>query len=108
MYEKLYEEGKPTWFYVNCKKQRKLGAKICQVCPFREEIEEFENKNMITFPQKRIYPNMRKNGFYWVQYESGNWTICEWSGGQWHHKGCAYPNTGFKKVDEKQIIRNEI
>ncbi len=49
---------------------------------------------------------MRKNGFYWVQYESGNWTICEWKNGQWHHKGAGYPNSGFKKIDERQIVRN--
>jgi hypothetical protein len=48
---------------------------------------------------------MRKDGFYWVQYESGNWTICEWKNDRWHHKGCAYLNSGFKKIDEKQIIR---
>ena len=31
-----------TWFYKNCKTQRRRGAKICQVCPFREGIEEQE------------------------------------------------------------------
>jgi len=33
-----------SWFYKNCKKQRKVRAKICQVCPFRSYIEEQENK----------------------------------------------------------------
>jgi hypothetical protein len=42
MKDKLYKDGKETWFYKNCKRQRKVGAKICQVCPFREEIELFE------------------------------------------------------------------
>ena len=31
-----------TWFYKNCKRQRKNEAKICQVCPFRTMIEEQE------------------------------------------------------------------
>lgn len=30
------------WFYKNCKRQRKVGAKICQECPFRKHIEEQE------------------------------------------------------------------
>jgi len=29
-------------FYKNCKRQRKVEAKICQDCPFREWIEEQE------------------------------------------------------------------
>lgn len=29
-------------FYKNCKRQRKKGAKICQVCPFRKGIEREE------------------------------------------------------------------
>lgn len=28
-----------TWFWKNCRAQRKRGAKICQVCPFRPFIE---------------------------------------------------------------------
>jgi len=28
-----------TWFYKNCKRQRRNAAKICQVCPFRAGIE---------------------------------------------------------------------
>jgi hypothetical protein len=28
-----------SWFYRNCKIQRRKGAKICQVCPFRSGIE---------------------------------------------------------------------
>jgi len=31
-----------SWFYKNCKRQRKAKAKICQVCPFRGIIEEQE------------------------------------------------------------------
>ena len=30
-------------WYKNCKRQRKVKAKICQVCPFRKEIERIEN-----------------------------------------------------------------
>jgi len=30
------------WFYKNCKRQRKVNAKICQVCPFRKYIEKQE------------------------------------------------------------------
>lgn len=33
-----------SWFYKNCKSQRKKEAKICQVCPFRKGIENQENK----------------------------------------------------------------
>jgi hypothetical protein len=33
---------KSTWFYENCKRQRKNNAKICQECPFRKSIEEQE------------------------------------------------------------------
>ena len=42
MKDKLYKDGKQTRFYTNCKQQRRLGAKICQDCPFRVDIEEFE------------------------------------------------------------------
>jgi len=45
MKDKLYKDGKQTWFYTNCKTQRRNNAKICQECPFREEIEIFE-KNL--------------------------------------------------------------
>jgi len=34
-----------SWFYKNCKRQRKNKAKICQVCPFRPYIEEQEKRN---------------------------------------------------------------
>lgn len=34
-----------SWFYKNCKRQRKNKAKICQVCPFRSYIEQEEKKN---------------------------------------------------------------
>jgi hypothetical protein len=50
---------------------------------------------------------MRKTGFYWVQYANGNWTICEWDGVQWNHKGCSYPDKSWKNIDERQIIRSE-
>ena len=33
-----------SWFYKNCKSQRKRNAKICQVCPFRKGIELKEIK----------------------------------------------------------------
>ncbi len=33
-----------SWFYKNCKRQRKAQAKICQVCPFRNFIEEREER----------------------------------------------------------------
>ena len=32
-----------SWFYKNCKRQRKSGAKICGECPFREGIEQLES-----------------------------------------------------------------
>ena len=35
---------KSTWFYKNCKRQRKVEAKICQVCPFKNGIEKQEKK----------------------------------------------------------------
>jgi hypothetical protein len=35
---------KSSWFYKNCKANRKKEAKICQVCPFRKGIEEQEKK----------------------------------------------------------------
>ena len=34
-------------FYKNCKRQRRAEAKICQVCPFREYIEEQEKKHVV-------------------------------------------------------------
>jgi len=30
-------------WYKNCKNVRKRGGKICQVCPFRKQIERIEN-----------------------------------------------------------------
>ena len=39
--DSLIEDIKDTWFYKNCKTQRKRGAKICDSCPFRELIESF-------------------------------------------------------------------
>jgi len=36
-----------SWFYKNCKSQRRREAKICQCCPFRESIEAQE-KGMVT------------------------------------------------------------
>ena len=41
----LMEPDKTSWFYKNCKRQRKNEAKICQVCPFRQFIEDFEGKD---------------------------------------------------------------
>lgn len=34
-----------SWFYKNCKRQRKNNSKICQECPFREWIEKQERNN---------------------------------------------------------------
>lgn len=34
-----------SWFYKNCKRQRRDKAKICQCCPFRSSIEEQERLN---------------------------------------------------------------
>lgn len=31
-----------SWFYRNCRIQRRKGAKICQECPFRKGIEAVE------------------------------------------------------------------
>jgi hypothetical protein len=31
-----------SWFYRNCKRQRRNMAKICDVCPFRKGIEAQE------------------------------------------------------------------
>jgi hypothetical protein len=39
---KFPKVDKKSWFYRNCQTQRKKGAKICQVCPFRKGIEEQE------------------------------------------------------------------
>ena len=39
----LYQDGEQTWFYRNCRQNRKSGAKICGECPFRAGIEDFEN-----------------------------------------------------------------
>ena len=35
---------KSPWFYKNSKRQRKVEAKICQVCPFKNGIEKQEKK----------------------------------------------------------------
>ena len=49
--DKFPKVDKSSWFYKNCKRQRKNSAKICQVCPFRggietqEEMEEADTKN---------------------------------------------------------------
>lgn len=37
-----FEVDKTTWFYKNCKIQRRKGAKICSECPFRSFIEAGE------------------------------------------------------------------
>jgi len=41
---------KKSWFYKNCKQQRKREAKICQVCPFREWIEKEEKPPTFNCP----------------------------------------------------------
>ena len=33
-----------SWWYKNCVRQRKRKAKICDSCPFREDIEFFEKE----------------------------------------------------------------
>jgi len=33
---------KTSWWYKNCKAQRRKGAKICNSCPFRQQIESQE------------------------------------------------------------------
>lgn len=38
-------DPKSHW-YKNCKRRRKEGAKICQECPFRSQIEEHENAEL--------------------------------------------------------------
>ena len=35
-----------SWFYKNCKRQRKNKAKICQVCPFRDIVEKQERRRL--------------------------------------------------------------
>jgi len=41
--KRLFPEiNKKSRFYKNCKRQRKLEAKICKDCPFRKGIEEQE------------------------------------------------------------------
>jgi 3'-phosphoadenosine 5'-phosphosulfate sulfotransferase (PAPS reductase)/FAD synthetase len=35
---------KSSWFYENCRAQRKKNAKVCQTCPFRGIIEEQEKE----------------------------------------------------------------
>lgn len=39
--EKTKINKKSRW-YKNCKRQRKCGAKICNSCPFKKEIEQQE------------------------------------------------------------------
>jgi len=43
------EIDKTTWFYKNCKRQRRLSAKICQICPFRAGIEKQEKESNAEF-----------------------------------------------------------
>jgi hypothetical protein len=33
-----------SWFYSNCNRQRRLKAKICNECPFRDGIEDLEKQ----------------------------------------------------------------
>jgi len=39
---KEWKLDKTSWFYKNCRTQRRRGAKICNECPFRTWIEEQE------------------------------------------------------------------
>jgi hypothetical protein len=41
-------------WYENCKRQRKVEAKICGDCPFRTEIEQEEQRRL---PHHPIYPH---------------------------------------------------
>ena len=38
------EIDRTSWFYKNCRRQRKNEAKICNECPFRETIESQEER----------------------------------------------------------------
>ena len=38
---------KNSRFYMNCRKQRKRKAKVCEDCPFRELIEKLEIQDKI-------------------------------------------------------------
>lgn len=40
--EERFKIDKSTWWYENCKRQRKRKAKICNTCPFRKFIEKQE------------------------------------------------------------------
>lgn len=40
----LYKNGRQTPFYKNCKQQRRRMAIICETCPIRDELIEFEQK----------------------------------------------------------------
>jgi hypothetical protein len=45
-YEWLKRKLEGTWFYENCKTQRRKKSKCCNSCPFREIIEKYEeNRN---------------------------------------------------------------
>ncbi len=37
------EIDRKSWFYQNCKRNRRVGAKCCDVCPFKEGIEDQES-----------------------------------------------------------------
>lgn len=54
----LYEGGKQTPFYKNCRTARKCGYKICNSCPFRSAIVKFEADQDEDRKQFRIdYPS---------------------------------------------------
>jgi len=36
-----------SWWYKNCRQQRRKGAKICNECPFKKWIEEQEGKRPV-------------------------------------------------------------
>jgi len=43
-YIQSLEINSTSWFYKNCRRRRGEGAKICQSCPFRGEIERQEKE----------------------------------------------------------------
>ena len=49
---------KTTWFYKNCKRQRKNNAKICSVCPFQFGIEDQEGYHTGGFVDLKKNPEL--------------------------------------------------
>lgn len=49
-------------FYYNCQKRRKEMAKICDDCPFREQIEEAEERDELPMREKYDEDDWRIGG----------------------------------------------